>query len=279
VEPGMDDPIMRVVIGKNTSASRKPDAPAISGGRTVDDSGPASRSIPAGCLLLAAGLALTDGCLSSAPGLRAADRDARARRCRHRHHRGADHLGGAVRGAAGTVLHGGLSGQHQPGDRRRHRRGHPRRAGHLPAPLRPDRAVAALGHPGHFQTVVINALEPGRSRRTPPPTLGSARSSRKSSSALRTLPSTTGCAPHCTCPPGCRSLRVCLPSSPCAHTRPPRRSQTPATPSSREQGTSLESRPLPRPAVFATGRPWDAVTGADVGFCLDTCLVRPVTRA
>ena len=87
-----------------------------------------------------------------------------------------------------------------------------------------------LGIPAQFQALVINAIETGQIRRTPPPTPASARSSRRSS-APRTPPSTTGCTPPCTCPPGWRSPPGCSPSSSCPHAPPPTRT-SPSRPGS-----------------------------------------------
>ena len=117
-------------------------------------------SIFAGCLLFSAGLLLTTFSLSQKPGYarwpcRSPDRH------RHRHDGGADHLVGAVGGAAGAVGHGGVGDQHQPGDRGRDRGGHPGRAGELPAAVQPHRQAQPPGHPVQLPGIVIHALETG----------------------------------------------------------------------------------------------------------------------
>jgi len=121
-------------------------------GRWTSATGP-RWSITIGCVLLAAGLFLTDAFLSPHPDY--PDRGARAGRHRHRHHGGADHLLGAVRGAAGAVRHGRVGQQHQPGDRRRHRGRGARLAGVLAAARQPGHAHEPAGRapgvpgPGH----------------------------------------------------------------------------------------------------------------------------------
>ncbi len=165
-------------------------------------------SITIGCLLLAVGLFLAEGYLKPAPVLRAADPRARAGRHRDRHHRGADHLLGAVRRAGRTVRHGRVGHQHQPGDRRGHRGGDPRLAGVFAAARQPHRAAESSRHPGQLPG-------PGhhrhRDRRDPGEhQLRAVREARQGGHRRRLLGvPQTGCTPRCTCrrgwrwPPGC----------------------------------------------------------------------------
>ena len=123
-------------------------------GRWTDTAGP-RWSITIGCALLAAGLFWTDAVLSPNPDYAVLTVALALAGDRHRHHRGADHLVGAVRGAAGAVRHGRVGQQHQPGDRRRHRSRRARLAGVLPTARQPDRAdepprrAQGLPGPGH----------------------------------------------------------------------------------------------------------------------------------
>jgi len=106
-------------------------------------------SITAGCLLLAVGLP-GRRLPQAQPVLRTADRRAQPGRHRHRHHRGPGHLVGAERRPGRAFRDGRLVGQHQPGDRRGHRRGHPWLAGVLAAAREPHLAAEPSRHPGQL---------------------------------------------------------------------------------------------------------------------------------
>ena len=84
----------------------------------------------------------------SAPELPAARAGPGAGRHRHRHHGGAGHLDRAQRGGSRALGDGRLRHQHQPGDRRRHRRRGPRRARVLPAQRLPHQPPAGTERPG-----------------------------------------------------------------------------------------------------------------------------------
>ena len=116
-------------------------------GRWTDPAAP-RWSIFLGCLMFGAGLLLTTVTLNPHPAYLPLACGPRADRPGHRRHRGPDHLGGPVRGPAGPVRHGRLGHQHQPGDRRRDRRGGPGRAGQRAVAVQPDRQAEAPGHPG-----------------------------------------------------------------------------------------------------------------------------------